>query len=80
MRTLTEATDQRPLFAQTAQQAADDILATPKQPVAIYIHIHYEDGGLVRLFRFNPGFNRLLALGALECEKANIIADIVDDG
>lgn len=77
MSNLEEAKDQREIFAEDLKRLVDTLLTDPRQPAALFVHIHYEDRSLVRAYRQKPGFSRMQAIGAMECEKNQLINAVI---
>ncbi len=75
---LGEAKDQRPIFSEYLEEASKNIAGTEKQPVALYLHIHFEDGTFSREHRIHHGFDLVKAIGAFEVEKASLTSQILN--
>ncbi len=74
---LKEAEDHREEFVDSLLMLAKYLSEDPRQPAALFVHIHYEDQTLVRAFRQRPGFNRLQAIGGFECAKAEMVEKVL---
>jgi len=75
---LKEVKDEREHFVKDLERLAQKIRDEPRQPLALFVHVFYEEKALLRFFRQRPGFNRLEAIGGFQCTQTELALRALD--
>lgn len=73
---MEEARDRRPLFAKYLQEMTDEMKDANRQPIAVYVIVHFEDGTYSRHSREAPGHCLSRGIGAFEIAKAELVQEV----
>lgn len=64
-------------YASQLEDLARSLRESQRLPAAAWVTVFFKDGEIHRFRKYEPGFNLLHAVGVFECQKRQVVDEII---